>query len=105
MKLAIIKALPGLQVTIQSISDNKDLPEYPDEGEWTPSRFKSLPDDKRTSSYVECVSDTEFRVCSGFGPSFNFDMQSFTIGAIVDGQMASRKKHLSCTSTPRQRNV
>lgn len=68
--MAIFKVLPGLQVTIHSKSENKELPEYPDEGEWTSSRLNDLSGENRTSSYVECVIDTEFRICLEYDLSF-----------------------------------
>lgn len=81
--MAILDAVPGLEVTIQSF--NEDLPEYEDDGDWTQSKFSHLPEGKRSQKYVECKTDAEFRIRLTLKHPFKMDSQSLAFKANVDG--------------------
>jgi len=81
--MAILPAVPGLEVTIQSF--NEDLPEYDDEGDFTQSKFAHLPEGKRSQKYVECKTDAEFRIRLVVKHPYKMDCQSLAFKANVDG--------------------
>ncbi|KAL2063672.1 hypothetical protein VTL71DRAFT_5477 [Oculimacula yallundae] len=81
--MAILQGVPGLEVFIQSA--NEDLPEYVDEGEFTQSKFAHLPEGKRSQKYVECKTDSEFRIRLVVKHPFTLDCQSLSFKANVDG--------------------
>ncbi|CZT46851.1 uncharacterized protein RSE6_07352 [Rhynchosporium secalis] len=81
--MAILKDVPGLEVSIQS--DNEDLPEYNDEGDFTQSKFAHLSEGSRSQKYVECKTDAEFRIRLVLKHPFKIDCQSLAFKANVDG--------------------
>ena len=81
--MAILEGVPGLEVTIQSF--DQDLSEYDDDGEWTQNRFSHLSDGKRSSKYVECETNAEFRIRLTLKHPFQIDSQSLAFKANVDG--------------------
>ncbi|KAG4418952.1 hypothetical protein IFR04_007899 [Cadophora malorum] len=81
--MAILPAVPGLEVTIQSF--NEDLPEYDDDGDFTQSKFAHLPEGKRSQKYVECKTDAEFRIRLVVKHPYKMDCQSLAFKANVDG--------------------
>jgi hypothetical protein len=83
--MAILTAIPGMEITIQSCDPAQDLPEYPDEGEWPHKKFHHLAEDRRVSKYVECVPNTEFRIRIVLKHPFSLDSPGLTFKASVDG--------------------
>jgi hypothetical protein len=84
--MAVLDTLPGIEVTIKS--QGRTLPEYPDDGEWSNRRHHApVPAEKRTSVYVECVSDAKFEVVSSIKPPYKFvNCQMLSFWIYVDGQ-------------------
>lgn len=85
--MAILPGLPGLQITVRT--DERDLPEYPDEDNWSLARFNHISQTKRISSYVECVSDVEFDILYQFEGSSQFDTESVTLHVAIDGKVVA----------------
>ena len=57
--MAIIEAVPGIRVTVES--GGKTLDEYPDENEVKYKDYRA-PKERTSASYIECTSDTEFQM-------------------------------------------
>ncbi|KAI9047800.1 hypothetical protein LZ554_008509 [Drepanopeziza brunnea f. sp. 'monogermtubi'] len=81
--MAILDAVPGLEVTIQSFDEV--LPEYQDDGDWTQSRFAHIPKACRSQKYVECQTDAEFRIRITLKHPYKMNSQSLVFKANVDG--------------------
>ncbi|KAI6716965.1 hypothetical protein PZA11_004494 [Diplocarpon coronariae] len=81
--MAILTAVPGMQVTIQTF--NEDLQEYEDDGEWSQSRFTHIPEGRRSQKFVECKTDAEFRIRLTLKHPFKMDSQSLAFKVSVDG--------------------
>ncbi|KAK0104436.1 hypothetical protein ONS95_004726 [Cadophora gregata] len=81
--MAILPAVPGLEVTIQSL--NQDLPEYDDDGDFTQSKFAHLPEGQRSQKFVECKTNAEFRIRLVLKHPYRMDCQSLAFKANVDG--------------------
>lgn len=81
--MAILPAVPGLEVTIQSF--NEDLPEYDDDSDFTQSKFAHLPEGKRSQKFVECKTNAEFRIRLVLKHPYKMDCQSLAFKANVDG--------------------
>jgi len=65
--MAVLDAVPGIRVTVES--GGKTLEEYPDEAEFD---FKTYyaPDECKSKSYIECISDAEFQIKCEVLPGF-----------------------------------
>ena len=85
--MAVLTGLPGLSATIRS--QGGDLPEYPDDGEWSQDGA-FLPEGRRSSTYVQCLSDAEFSIHFNLDPPFRLETQSLTLIARVDGRPICR---------------
>ena len=87
--MAILESLPACIVSIRS--NNADLPEYVDSGEWTQEQFLHLAEDRRSQKYVECETGAEFQVCVEFTHEFGFSDfgHDLTTHVIVDGEYVS----------------
>ena len=81
--MAIIEALPGLKVTIES--QGRALEEYEDDSEWVDEKYTTAAD-KRTSVYVKCVSDATFQIAFWIEPPFKLPDSELTFWVSVDGQ-------------------
>ncbi|KAK2625524.1 hypothetical protein QTJ16_004836 [Diplocarpon rosae] len=81
--MAILNAVPGLQVTIQS--SNEDLQEYEDDGEWSQRRFAHISEGRRSQKFVESKADAEFRIRLTLKHPFKMDSQSLAFKVSVDG--------------------
>jgi hypothetical protein len=81
--MAIIEALPGLKVTIES--QGRALEEYKDDSEWIDEKYTTAAD-KKTSVYVECVSDATFQIAFSVEPPFKLPDSELTFRVSVDGQ-------------------
>jgi hypothetical protein len=82
--MAIIEALPGLKVTIES--QDSILPEHEDaESEWTGGKYDT-PVDKRQFVYAECISDTTFRIAVSTNPPFKPHSTGLAFWVSIDGQ-------------------
>ena len=85
--MAILGALPGIEVTIES--QGTALSEYNDDTEWAqwaPRDEYSVGADKWMSKYVECVSDTEFQLRFSMKPPFKMDSDKLSFDVSMDGQ-------------------
>ncbi|PBP20774.1 hypothetical protein BUE80_DR008128 [Diplocarpon rosae] len=81
--MAILNAVPGLRVTIQSC--NEDLQEYEDDGEWSQRRFAHISEGKRSQKFVESRTDAEFRIKLTLKHPFKMNSQSLAFKVSVDG--------------------
>lgn len=85
--MAILDALPGVEVTIES--QGNGLPEYADDSEWaqwTSREDYNVRADKWMSTYVECVSDAEFQLKCSIKPPYKMDTEALSFNVSVDGQ-------------------
>jgi hypothetical protein len=92
--MAILDGVPGLQVTIQSFE--RDLPEYPDDNPWSHRKFSHLPHSMRSSTYVECIPDAEFRIRLLLKHPYRMTSENVTFKASVDGHGIAQA---SCNET------
>lgn len=81
--MAILNAVPGLEVAVQSFG--QDLREYEDDGEWSQARYAHVPEGHRSQKFVECQTDVEFRIRLTVKHPFRLSSQSLTFRANVDG--------------------
>jgi len=78
--MAVIESVPGIKVTIES--NGATLPEYGD------AEGSINKQDKVSSTFVECLSDSEFSISAEVNPLFNMgsEAQSLAFQYIVDGK-------------------
>jgi hypothetical protein len=89
--MAIIDKLPGLKVTV--VVNGEALPEYPDVDGAKDAIIKlksstlTVSPDKQSSTFVECVSDTEFKISIEVGPPYSLghEYDNITFWATIDG--------------------
>lgn len=85
--MAIIQGLPGIEATVES--QGKALPEYDDDGEWRIEGI-TIAADKRTSTFVQCVSDTPFQIRVSIKvPLPACDFLAFSV--YIDGQSVTKR--------------
>jgi hypothetical protein len=86
--MAILSILPGVEVNIQS--QGETLPEYVDETpfeEWDDRKYYDVGADRWMSTYVECVSDSEFQLKLSLRPGFHFRGRNhLSLVIFIDGQ-------------------
>ena len=89
--MAILPAVTGITVTV--VSNRQDLEEYPDENRAiSHPAFSTPPNNLRSTSYVECISDAEFgvkcTVSSDYKPDVPHTHLRFNV--YVDGKEIGR---------------
>jgi hypothetical protein len=86
--MAILDSLPDLEITIQSF--HHDLPEYPDDGDYTCTKYKHMEEAKRTSTYVECKANAEFCIKFAMKRSSQIDHSIIAFTVDVDGHRINK---------------
>jgi hypothetical protein len=80
--MAIIEAVPGLKVTVES--QGRALQEHKDDSEFIDEKSR-IAADKKMSVYAECVSDATFRIALSIEPPFELHDSDLTFWLSVDG--------------------
>jgi hypothetical protein len=84
--MAIIEALPGIQVTVES--QGRVLPEYEDDSEWDRKDEFDTPTNMLSLSFIECVTDQEFQIRCEAKPPYKPDSPILDFAIMVDGKKA-----------------
>ena len=85
--MAILDALPGIEVTIES--QDSTLAEYQDDAEWAQRAGRAkynVGADKWVSTYVECTSDANFLLRFSMKSPFQLDSERLSFGVTIDGK-------------------